>query len=100
VARIFGTVFAVLLLLLTLAFSVQNAHSVHVDFFVGSYDAPLSFVLLLSVLCGFVAGVLVMLSSLLTVKMENLRLKRDAKLNAKEQSKTEITSARDSKSHG
>lgn len=98
--RLFGTLFAVFLLLLTLAFSVQNAHSVRVDFFVGTYDAPLSFVLLLSVLCGFIAGVLVMLGSLLKLKMENVRLKRDVKLGAKELAKTETVAVRDKSSHG
>ena len=76
--------FWLVLIALGVAFSVVNASSVTVNFYISSYTIylPLLFLILLAI--GFVLGLLAMLRPLVKIKMKNRQLLKKIKGKSQE----------------
>ena len=78
-----------LVVLLGLAFHLRNDQLVVVDFYLGSFEIPLSLALALTLLSGAVLGVLAGLPTWLKLKRDNARFGRQIKrLKPDEQDKS------------
>lgn len=55
----------------------RNPQPVTFDYYLGAIDKPLSLLLAVALLCGAVLGLVVNLWPLLSLKRENLRLRRE-----------------------
>jgi lipopolysaccharide assembly protein A len=84
VKRILAFLFILLVLVFGLFFGLLNAEPVHVDYYFGSRDLPLSLVLVLMLVIGALAGAFAGLSIVLRTKREVYRLRREVRLAEKE----------------
>ena len=75
---IFITVFA-----LGAAFSTINTAPVAVNYYLGSITAPLSVIIVLSIVAGIILGALIIYTGTLRLRYENRRLQK--KINVSEQ---------------
>lgn len=82
--RIILLVIALIIILIGLSFALVNAENVKLNFYIGSFEAPLSLVVVLSMVVGAVIGVLASLGMVLRHKREIHRLKRSVKMTEKE----------------
>jgi len=82
--RILLLVFVFILVIIGLSFSLLNAESVQLKYYFGHFTAPLSAIIILSVTCGAVLGVLSSLGVILQLKREIAKLHRTNKLTEKE----------------
>jgi len=78
--------FAVLLLvtLLGLTFALMNADVVQLDYYFGSFQAPLSLVVVIAIIVGAALGVLASVGIVLGQKRELAKLRKTAKIAAEE----------------
>jgi len=81
---IFITIFAI-----GAAFSAINTNPVIVNYYLGTFTAPLSIIIVLAIVSGIILGAVIIYSSTLRLRYENRRLHK--KLNV---SKQEIDSLR------
>ncbi len=82
--RIFGFLFVLLVLVFGLFFGLLNAEPVHVDYYFGSRDLPLSFVLVVMLVIGALTGAVAGLGMVLRTKREVYRLRREIRVAEKE----------------
>jgi len=75
---IFITVFAI-----GAAFSAINTNPIAVNYYLGSITAPLSVIIVLSIVAGIILGAAIIFTSTLRLRYENRRLHK--KLNVSEQ---------------
>ncbi len=59
---------------LGLVFATLNAHPVHLKYYIGVKDIPLSVIVLISVIIGIMLGWLVSLRSIFRLKRENKKI--------------------------
>jgi len=83
-ARIFGFIFILALVILGLFFGNINADSVTLDYYWGQIHAPLSVALVLSLLCGAIMGMLASLTVLIRLRHQIKRLKKEIRTAEKE----------------
>ncbi len=70
-----------LLFVLLLGFALKNTTPVELHYYLGyAWQAPLSLMLLITVVCGIVAGVVACIPVLIRQRRELLALKRELKL--------------------
>lgn len=82
--KIIAITFLVVALLAATSFSVINAHNVHLNYYVGSIDVPLSFVIILSSIVGALVGAMSTTRSILTKRLEIAKLRRTVRISEKE----------------
>lgn len=82
--RILGFLLILLVLVFGLFFGLLNAEPVNVNYLFGSRELPLSFVLVMMLIIGALAGALAGLSLAFRVKREVYRLRREVRLAEKE----------------
>ena len=76
--------FLLILLILTLSFSVINAQPVTIHYYLGTRELPLALLMALTLAVGMIVGVIAMLKPMMRLRMEIARLKRSMKLSEKE----------------
>jgi putative membrane protein len=67
-----------------LSFALMNAGDVQLDYYFGSFTAPLSLILVLALALGAVLGVLASIGMMLGQKREVAKLRKSVKLAEKE----------------
>ncbi len=82
--RILFLITTILTLVFALSFAVINAHSVKLNFYLGSTDVPLALLLVLTLGIGILSGALVMLSVIMNQKLELSKLRKSARNCEKE----------------
>lgn len=75
---IFITIFAI-----GAAFSAINTNPINVNYYLGTFTAPLSVIIVLSIVSGIILGAVIIYTSTLRLRYENRRLHK--KLNISEQ---------------
>ncbi|MCB1858330.1 MAG: LapA family protein [Gammaproteobacteria bacterium] len=73
-----------LVMLVGAAFAVMNAEQVHLDYYFGAAEIPLSVILLGALCAGAFLGIMASLSVLAGLKRENAALRRKAQLASQE----------------
>ena len=78
-------IFVVLLvvLIMALSFSVINAHTVQLNYYLGNIELPLSFLIVGAIIVGAFLGVAAMTRSLVGQRLEIARLRRSVKTNTR-----------------
>ncbi len=84
IVRIIRLLFFFIILLLGLSFAVLNAESVKLDYYFGSWQAPLSLLLAMVMTLGVVLGTLACMGMLLRLKRELSKLRKSAQLAQEE----------------
>lgn len=74
--RIFSILTLSLTALIGISFAVLNAHSVKVNYYLGSKEIPLSLLLLLSFVLGIIIGLLCLYPRIVRLRLELRRLRR------------------------
>ncbi len=82
--RLVGFLFVLLVLVFGLFFGLLNADPVQVNYYFGSRELPLSFVLVLMLVAGAIAGAFAGLGMVLRTKREVHRLRREIRTAEKE----------------
>ncbi len=82
--RIVGFLFVLLVLVFGLFFGLLNADPVQVNYYFGSRELPLSFVLVMMLVIGALAGALAGLGVVLRSKREVRRLRKEIRVAEKE----------------
>ena len=82
--RIIRFIFLLLIVIVGLSFAVLNAETVSLNYYLGSWQAPLSLILVVALALGALFGVLACLSLLLGLKRELAKLRKAAKLSEQE----------------
>lgn len=82
--RILTILFLLVLLLLALSFSLINAHQVTLSYYVGELNLPLSFVVIAALVVGALAGAVVMMRPVFSLRLEIARLRKTVKTTEKE----------------
>ncbi|MDE2088977.1 MAG: LapA family protein [Gammaproteobacteria bacterium] len=82
--RILSLIFFIALVIGGLSFAVLNAGPVHLNYYFGSRDVPLSVALVLTLLLGAVLGVFSSFGIVLKLRREIARLRKAVKLAEKE----------------
>lgn len=77
--RVFTLIFLALVLLVGISFSVLNSQAVHLNYYFGSSDLPLSLALILSLGLGTVFGLLGSVGVIIRLKREISKLKKGMK---------------------
>ena len=83
-SRILSYLFLLAVLILTLAFTAQNVHTVQVNYLVGSQEAPLALILSITLIAGALLGALVMMQPIMRLKLKSSKLRRAIRANEKE----------------
>ena len=83
-ARLFGFLLLVSLVVLGLSFAVLNAEPVSLNYYFGYRDIPLSMIVVLSLAGGALIGVLVSMGMILRLKQQAGRLRRQLRTAEKE----------------
>ena len=84
IVRIIRLVFFFIILLLGLSFAVLNADPVKLDYYFGSWQAPLSLLLVTAMTLGVAFGILACMGILLRLKREVGKLRKSAQLAQEE----------------
>lgn len=82
--RIIRLVFLLLILILGLSFAVLNADTVSLHYYIGTWHAPLSLVLVVAMALGALLGVLACLTMIIGLRRELSKLRKAAKLSEME----------------
>ena len=72
------------LLVIGISFAVLNADDVHLNYYFGEVDAPLSLIIVLSLACGAALGILASLTMIIRLKHELGKKNKSVKLAEKE----------------
>jgi putative membrane protein len=67
-----------------ISFAVLNAGDVQLNYYFGQFQAPLSLVIVISLACGAVLGILASLTMIIQLKHEQTKLKKTISLTEKE----------------
>ena len=67
-----------------ISFAVLNAGDVQLNYYFGQFQAPLSLVIVISLACGAVLGILASLAAIIQLKHEQTKLKKTISLTEKE----------------
>lgn len=94
--RIVGFLFVLVVLIFGLSFGLLNADPVKVNYYFGSRELPLSFVLVVMLIVGALAGALAALGMVLRTKRELHRLRREIRVAEKELSNLRSLPLKDS----
>ena len=78
--RIITFIVLLLVTLLGLTFALMNAENVKLDYYFGSFEAPLSLVVVLAMIIGAALGVLASVGIVVGQKRELARLRKRAKI--------------------
>ncbi len=82
--------------LVGLAFHLRNDQFVNFNYYLGSFDLPFSFFMVLALGLGAVLGVLACMPLVLTLKRENMKLSKQASLAAREIDNLRVIPVKDS----
>ncbi len=82
--RVLSAILILVVLVLTISFSVINAHSVVINYYFGTSELPLALLLVLAVVAGALLGVAAVITMVLRLRLEVARLRRNAKITEKE----------------
>lgn len=82
--------------LIGLAFHLRNDQFVNFNYYLGSFDLPFSFFMVLALGLGAVLGVLACMPLVLTLKRENMKLSKQASLAAREIDNLRVIPVKDS----
>jgi putative membrane protein len=82
--RLLTLVIFIVLLVLAILFTWKNAHTVHIDYFIGAGDVPLALLLVSTLAVGAVIGIVAMLKIIMGLRFEVARLRKNVKLSEKE----------------
>ncbi|MCS3902291.1 uncharacterized membrane protein YciS (DUF1049 family) [Methylohalomonas lacus] len=82
--------------LIGLAFHLRNDQFVNFNYYLGSFDLPFSFFMVLALALGAVLGVLACMPLVLTLKRENMKLSKQASLAAREINNLRVIPVKDS----
>lgn len=85
-----------LVIVLGLSFAVMNASEVQLNYYFGTFSAPLSLVVVGAIAIGALLGVLASVGMVLSQKREMARLRRSMKLTEKELSNLRALPLKDS----
>lgn len=94
-SRIFKMTLVLLVFLLGLALHLKNNHFVHFEYYLGSIDLPLSFMLVLALIVGAVLGIFACFPWLIALQRDNARLSRQARLAEREIDNLRVIPVRD-----
>lgn len=83
-SRVLGAVLVLIVLVLTISFSVINAHEVQINYYFGASQVPLALLLVLAVVLGAVLGVAAVAALAFRMRIEIAKLRRAAKITEKE----------------
>lgn len=83
-ARVIGLIFILIVLVFGLTFAVMNAESVHLNYYFGVYQMPLSLVLVIAFVGGALFGAVVNVGMMLRLKRQISRLRKEARFTDKE----------------
>jgi putative membrane protein len=83
-SRLILFVFLLAVLVLVLSFSVNNSHSVLLNYYVGSFDVPLALLLVVTLSVGALVGLLAIIRPLLALRMEVAKLRRSVRVSSQE----------------
>ena len=83
-ARILGTVFVIILVAAGLVFAVLNSGFVTLNYGIGTWDMPLSLLLVLSMALGALLGVVASMGAMLRLRREAHRLRHQVQVAEKE----------------
>lgn len=82
--RFFKLLFILLVMLVGAAFAVMNAEHVHLNYYFGSAELPLSVILVAAICVGAVLGILAALVGFAGLKRENATLRRQVRIASQE----------------
>lgn len=82
--RIFLLILFFVIAVFGISFAVLNADSVQLNYYFGQFLAPLSLVIVISLACGAVLGILASLAAIVQLRHEQARLNKAIKLAEKE----------------
>lgn len=82
--RIFSYVLLVVILIIGISFAVLNSDPVSINYYVGIFKLPLSFLIVLTFAVGCLIGLVAGMAMVLRLKSQNYRLKTRIKLAEKE----------------
>lgn len=74
--RLFGYLLLAILIVLGLSFAVLNAEAVPLNYYFGSRDIPLSMIVVVSLAAGALIGLLVSMGTILRLKQQHAKLRR------------------------
>ncbi len=94
-ARLFGFVFLLVLVVFGLSFAVLNAEPVSLNYYFGHRDIPLSMIVVLSLVLGALIGVLVSMGMILRLRQQAGGLRRQLHHAEKEADKLRILPAKE-----
>ncbi len=79
-----------------LAFHLRNDQFVNFNYYLGSFDLPFSFFMVMALGFGAVLGVLACMPLVITLKRENMKLSRQASLASREINNLRVIPVKDS----
>ena len=82
--RIFSAVLILVVLLITISFTVVNAHAVKINYYIGTTELPLALLVVICIVLGGILGVAATMSMVFKLRWEIAKLRRSAKLSEKE----------------
>ncbi len=82
--RVLTYIVLIFVILLGLTFACLNADSVSINYYIGSNELPLSFLLVITFALGGIIGLLVSSFVVLKLKRDNYRLRQRARVVEKE----------------
>lgn len=82
--KIIGIIFFVVLLTVGLSFSLLNSTPVELNYYFGTIQLPLAFSLIISLATGTLLGIFGMLSVVIKLKGESMRLKKTIRASERE----------------
>lgn len=74
--RILGLIIILILILLGVSFAILNSEVVHVNYYFGMNNMPLSLLLVGTLIVGILLGWIVMILKVLRIRLENRRLRK------------------------
>ena len=78
-----------------LAFHLANDQLITLNYYLGSFDLPVSLVLVLAICIGALMGILACIPVYLRLKRENIRLNRQVTVNEKELNNLRVIPVKD-----
>ena len=83
-AKLIYTVVILVVILIGVIFAVLNAENVHLNYYFGSQQLPLSLAIVLSMMVGAILGVLASIRLILRSRREIVRLRKATEIAEKE----------------
>ena len=83
-SKLIYTILAIAVILFGIVFAVLNAESVHLNYYFGSKQVPLSLAIVIAMLIGAIFGVLASINLILRSRIEVSRLRKSSAMAEKE----------------